>query len=339
MPKAIKKGAARQRKERFSNEELIMLSDTLTANAEVVFANDMRRPTLIKKKEIWAEVARKVSAVGSTPRTVKDVRKRWDELCLRVCSIQAANWSLAMGTGGGGGSPIKLQESEETCASTIGVESIEGVGRMERGVPSSSGGGSQSDSEEQDTATQAPPPKKQARGMEAGTMASTLRAKPTKPPMSPRRESPPDVIAAPTPAIPPTHDPPAEGTLSATNSSTGKAAATAPMSDVEDTCITAIEHHTPSPQQSNQPSPRPTSHIDTVQRRHRGHDMAIIRQHQEDITALVGQHVGDAASAREECREHARGIRQAIEACTNRICEEMSLMCKPSSHMQKDFEI
>ncbi|XP_069481443.1 nuclear apoptosis-inducing factor 1-like [Ambystoma mexicanum] len=223
MPKAVKKRAVRQRKERFSNEELTMLADTLAANTEVVFANDMWRPALIKKKEIWAEVAQKVSAVGSTPRIVKDVRKLWEDLRLSVRSILAANRSLAMGTGGGGGSPIKLQECKETCASTIGVESIEGVGEMERSMPSSSDGGSQSDSEEQDSGTQAPPPKKQAKGMEVGTSSSTLRgtgksalpqrAKATHPPTSPRREMPSDNVVAPIPAIPTMQDPLAEGSL------------------------------------------------------------------------------------------------------------------------------
>ncbi|XP_069502388.1 myb-related transcription factor, partner of profilin-like [Ambystoma mexicanum] len=269
MPKAIKKVADRQRKEKFTNEELIMLMETLAANANVVFANDMRRETLIKKKVIWAEMAQKVSAVGTTTRTVKYCRKRWDGLRLRVRSILAANRNLAMATGGGGDSPIKLREWEETCASTIGVESIEGVRDMECGAPTTSDGGSQTDSDEQDTATQAPPAKKQARAKEPGNTASTSRGtgrsallqmgKHSKPPTSPRREATAATIAAPTAVIPPTQKPLTEGTLSAANSSIGEAAATAPLSDVENTCDLAMQEHTSRPPQTRKASPRPPS--------------------------------------------------------------------------------
>ncbi|XP_069495616.1 myb-related transcription factor, partner of profilin-like [Ambystoma mexicanum] len=277
MPKAIKKAADRQRMEKFTNEELIMLTETLAANADVVFAIDMRRETLIKKKAIWAEVAQKVSAVGKTTRTVKDCRKRWDDLHLRVRSILSTNRS-------------------------------------------------QTDSDEQDTATQAPPAKKQARAQETGNTATTSRGtgrsehlqrgKHSKRATAPRPEATAATIAAPTAVIPPTQETPTEDPLSAATSSTGEATATAPLSDVEEAKEASdlpMQMQTPSPTGSREASPRPTprssSHgqsgdetmagcwspqdihqgaAATPRAGHSGHDLATIRQRQEDITALVG---------------------------------------------------
>ncbi|XP_069482609.1 myb-related transcription factor, partner of profilin-like [Ambystoma mexicanum] len=137
MGKALKKGAAHLRKVRFSEDELNMLADTLAENGDDVFAADMSRPAIMRKKEIWEEVARKVSEVGTTPRTMKDVCKCWDDLRLHVRNILAANRSQGMETGGGASSPIKTTRWEETCARTFGMELIEGVGEKERGAQSS----------------------------------------------------------------------------------------------------------------------------------------------------------------------------------------------------------
>ncbi|XP_069502708.1 myb-related transcription factor, partner of profilin-like [Ambystoma mexicanum] len=136
MPKAFKESTDRQRKEKFTPEELNMLTQTLAENADVVFANDMRRPTILKKKDIWEQVAVKVSAVGTSTRTVRECRKRWDDLRLRVRGILAENHRIA--SEGGAGSPSRLKEWEETCGNLIAVESIEGVGSMEFGVGTTS---------------------------------------------------------------------------------------------------------------------------------------------------------------------------------------------------------
>ncbi|XP_069473280.1 uncharacterized protein [Ambystoma mexicanum] len=139
--------AARRRKPRFSEAELNMLADTLVENAGEVFLSDLRRQSLIRKKAIWEEVARKVSAVGTTPRTVRDCRKRWDDLRLRVRNLLFAQRAHGMATGGGPASPIKLQAWEETCSSILHLEAIEGVGDAEVGVPTSDEAGTSSGNE------------------------------------------------------------------------------------------------------------------------------------------------------------------------------------------------
>ncbi|XP_069476371.1 nuclear apoptosis-inducing factor 1-like [Ambystoma mexicanum] len=218
MPKAIKKTTDRQRKEKFTNEELTMLTETLAVNADVVFANDMRRETLICRKAIWAEVALKVSAVGTTTRTVRDCRTRWDDLRLQVRSLLSANRNMA--TGGGADSPIKLKEWVETCANMIGVESIEGVGSMEHGVATTSDGGSHTDSEELGTATLAPPATNRPRPQDTGDTPTTSKGKGRRVPMQRAKHRLSDTATIPL-STPATTAPPSEVNPPTTDSSHG----------------------------------------------------------------------------------------------------------------------
>ncbi|XP_069463310.1 monocarboxylate transporter 13-like [Ambystoma mexicanum] len=62
---------------RFTEAELSMLTDTIVEHAGEIFATDHHRRTQQRKITIWDEVAQKVSAVGTTPSTVRDCRKQW----------------------------------------------------------------------------------------------------------------------------------------------------------------------------------------------------------------------------------------------------------------------
>ncbi|XP_069491126.1 uncharacterized protein [Ambystoma mexicanum] len=355
MPKAVKKTAERQRKEKFSNEELMMLTETLAANANVVFSNDMQRETILKKKAIWAEAANKVSAVGTTTRTVKDCRKRWDDLWLCVRNMLTVNRNLAMGTGESGESPLKLREWEEICASTIGVESIAGVGEMEHGVATSSDGGSQTETENTRTVTPAPPSTKKPRRDATGDTATTSRVtgrsvhqqrdKGSRSTSSTQPEAMPAAIVAPTAVCSSACEISMEGTHSAATSSD------------EDEALDIVDRsHTPSPTRSIEASPRLSSGsgspgasaTHTLEgawcpqvsspdasgmdqgaavippARSTQHDLAPISKRQAEITGLVGQHVAESARLREDLSMFARQTREGMEACTNRICNEMA---------------
>ncbi|XP_069485534.1 myb-related transcription factor, partner of profilin-like [Ambystoma mexicanum] len=233
MPKAIKKGASRQRKERFNEDELEMLAGTLQEHADMVFCQSMKREAIIRKKEIWALVEQKVSAVGNTPGTIKDCRKRWDDLRLRVRNILSANRSQAMATGGGASSPIKLSRWEDICASLIGIEGIEGVGDMECGATTTADGGSDLDSDAHDSTPQKTTPRKRAqdeanRPSISKGQPKARRAPPEKTPQAP--VLPRAVEAeAPTPVVQPQET--AEAPHSAESSLAGEVAATAPQAE------------------------------------------------------------------------------------------------------------
>ncbi|XP_069492288.1 myb-related transcription factor, partner of profilin-like [Ambystoma mexicanum] len=365
MPKALKKGAARLRKVCFSEEELNMLADTLAENGEVVFGAGLRRPAQLRKKEIWEEVACKVSAVGTTPRTIKDVRKHWDDLRLRVWNILAANRSQGMATGGGGASPIKMTRWEETCVSTIGMEAIEGVGDMERGVPSSADGGTQSDSEAQDPTEQPTTPVKKARGTEGANRPSTSRGtvkpgiahkpKTIQEATAPMRER----VTTTTPtSTTTTQEPVAEGSVSTASSTVGEAAATAPLSDGDAHSTTPdlsppSTHNASSHEMSAVESwpgsfsptgsmhdAAPLSHAasTTTSVRDRQEGITLIQQRQEELTALVTQHISEGARVREEFREYATSLKGAIESSSTRICDELAAVRQVLTRMADALE-
>ncbi|XP_069461357.1 myb-related transcription factor, partner of profilin-like [Ambystoma mexicanum] len=267
MPKAVKKGTSRQRKERFNEDELTMLAETLADNANVVFANRLKREPVLKKKEIRELVAQRVSAVGNTPRTTKDVRKRWNELLLRVRNILSANRSQAMATGGGESSPIKLSRWEEICAIMIGIEAIKGMGDMKCGSTSSAEGGSDPDSEAQDSPPQANTPRKRPRV--EGNMPSTSKA-PHKPRQASKTKPVLDATALvpprPITTVPTTPVAPAEETVEgpqfAETSSVGDAAATAPLTDddVQGQVCVPVEDDSSDLPATPSPAPSPPAH-------------------------------------------------------------------------------
>ncbi|XP_069476376.1 myb-related transcription factor, partner of profilin-like [Ambystoma mexicanum] len=116
MPQSTLKGTPHLRKQRFCDEELIMLVDTLAQHADVVFSTDLRRATQMRKKKIWEEVAQKVSAVGTTTCNTKECRKRWDDLRLRVRNMLTANRQQAQATGSEPSTAIKLPQWEAKTA-------------------------------------------------------------------------------------------------------------------------------------------------------------------------------------------------------------------------------
>ncbi|XP_069481473.1 nuclear apoptosis-inducing factor 1-like [Ambystoma mexicanum] len=323
MPNALKKGAARLRKERFSEEELNMLEDTLAENGDVVFSNNLRRPAVQRKKEIWADMAQKVSAVGTTPRTVKDVWKRWDDLRLRVCNIISANRSQWMATGGA----------------------------------------TQSESEDQDPREDAATPAKRSRGMEPANRPSTSRGrgqpgllrKPNTTQEPTAQICITDTTNAPPPATS-TQEPVAEGTVSTASSTIGETVAMAAVSDDEQHNPTPRTPTAADPQQSPQHSPPsnqytsshelsaveswpgsfspmgsmheaptiPHSPTTSASVGDRQEGIRAIQQHQEELTGLLTQHITECGQAREEKRECAASLKSAIQSTSRDICSELA---------------
>ncbi|XP_069502390.1 nuclear apoptosis-inducing factor 1-like [Ambystoma mexicanum] len=332
MPKSLKKNADCLRKERFSQEELNMLAETLQEHAEVVFSTNMSRPALLRKKAIWAEVAQKVSAVGTAPRTPKDVRKRWDDLRLLVHNILAVNRKQGMATGGG----------------------------------------TQSDTDEQDTMEDAATPHKKARGMEGPNCPSTSRGrgqvavlhKGKTTPVPPPPISITANTTAPTPATN-TQEPVAEGTVSGASSIVRETAATAAVSDDEAESLTQGTTAATGPLLSPQLSPTSSDNINRQElspgeswaasfsppqslpeeptmavAHHRSTSVPIsqegmraIQQRQEELAGLLTQHITECGHARDEMRECASSIRSAVETSSKEMCSELATMRQVLSQM------
>ncbi|XP_069469917.1 myb-related transcription factor, partner of profilin-like [Ambystoma mexicanum] len=179
MSKATMKTSSRLRKHRFSDAELNMLADTLAAHADIIKSHSLKREVQQQKRDIWQEVARKVSAVGTTLHSVKDCRKRWDDLRLRVRNIMASNRREAMATGGGPHSPAKMMPWEETASSFIDPESIEGFGEMETGAASSPEGGTDEEDGRHDNTARASTSHPKKRATATTTSVAAKQATPT----------------------------------------------------------------------------------------------------------------------------------------------------------------
>ncbi|XP_069502587.1 myb-related transcription factor, partner of profilin-like [Ambystoma mexicanum] len=345
MPKAPKKTAERLRKQRLRLDELYVMVDTLEEHADIMFSWDMRRELVLRKKNIWALVAQRVSAVGTILRTSNDCRKRWDNLRLRVRSILSANRSQAQQTGGGPSSPMKLMPWEETCAGLIRTESIEGVGNMECGAPSSADGGSEHDSEEPET-----------------SCPTTSRGKGRVRRIPARKDTPMPAPARPKEGAPRTSLPSsAPGTLSAPRSEessiAGEVAATATLETMDSPmsiCGVSEEDsyptvHTPEPSNYPQVSCSDSGEPDTPGRCAPGeaqeHANPVSSPPVEDLsghvspipfrddtpstdaqsaaqlTALITEVMQDNRQGRVEWLEELMAMRQVVTDSTNRLCE------------------
>ncbi|XP_069495592.1 myb-related transcription factor, partner of profilin-like [Ambystoma mexicanum] len=199
MSKPTRKSTPRMRKKRFSDEELNMVAETLVAHTNDVFANDLKRAAQLRKKEIWEEVGRKVTAVGTTTSTVKDCKKRCDDLRLRVRNILSANRREAMATG--------------TDAESEGQEPAT------KATTSSKGSWASQDSNSRAT----PTPRLQHRP------APAVQGRPAE--KEKTCETPPDDTA--TTELSTVAEAEGDDTQSAATSSIGEVAASAPLSDVE----------------------------------------------------------------------------------------------------------
>ncbi|XP_069486291.1 myb-related transcription factor, partner of profilin-like [Ambystoma mexicanum] len=345
MPKAPKKTADRLRKQRFSPDELQALVDTLEEHDDIVFIRNVRREPVLQKKNIWALVAQRVSAVGTTPRIPKDCHKQWDGLQLRVRSILSAKCSQALQTGGGPSSPMKLMACEETCAALIGTESIEGVGEMECGASSSADGGSDNESGEPETSHAST-----SRGLGRVRHIPAWKDIPNPAPQRPMAGGPPPSLCAS-----------AQGTLTTPrleeSSIAGEVAAMAPLETVDSPlsiCRASEEEsyltvHTPEPSNYPQVSCSDSGEPDTPGRCARGGaqedanpvpspPVEALSGHVNPIpcrddtpsndarraaqlTALITELMEHNRQSRVEWIDELRAMRQVVTDSTNRLCE------------------
>lgn len=79
MSAALAAGGAGKRKSRFSGAELEVLVSEVTRCEGELFgpAGRLRRR---ERERIWAGILERVNAVSRVPRTLREVKKRWDDL-------------------------------------------------------------------------------------------------------------------------------------------------------------------------------------------------------------------------------------------------------------------
>ncbi|XP_005046956.1 PREDICTED: myb-related transcription factor, partner of profilin-like isoform X1 [Ficedula albicollis] len=76
--------AERKRKPKFSKEELDILVTEVTRNEAVLFGRETMRLCHADRDKIWEGIARQITSVSQVPRSVKDIKHRWDDMKRRT---------------------------------------------------------------------------------------------------------------------------------------------------------------------------------------------------------------------------------------------------------------
>ncbi|XP_054017399.1 PR domain-containing protein 11 isoform X4 [Dryobates pubescens] len=76
--------ADRKRKPKFSKEELDILVTEVTRNEAMLFGRDTMRLSHADRDKIWEGIARQITSVSQVPRSVKEIKHRWDDMKRRT---------------------------------------------------------------------------------------------------------------------------------------------------------------------------------------------------------------------------------------------------------------
>lgn len=119
-PRNVAPLADRKRKPKFSKEELDILVTEVTHHEAVLFGRETMRLSHADRDKIWEGIARKVTSVSQVPRSVKDIKHRWDDMKRRTKDKLAFMQRSLSGPGAGGRGPaIVLTARERAIKSAL----------------------------------------------------------------------------------------------------------------------------------------------------------------------------------------------------------------------------
>ncbi|XP_072007189.1 t-SNARE domain-containing protein 1 isoform X2 [Engystomops pustulosus] len=76
--------APRKRKEKFSPLELEILVAEVTKHHSKLYGSERVNLSQPARERIWLEIAKKINSVARSPRTTRDLRRRWDDMKRRT---------------------------------------------------------------------------------------------------------------------------------------------------------------------------------------------------------------------------------------------------------------
>ena len=119
-PRNVVPLAERKRKPKFSKEELDILVTEVTHHEAVLFGRETMRLSHADRDKIWEGIARKITSVSQVPRSVKDIKHRWDDMKRRTKDKLAFMQKSLSGPGAGGRAPaIVLTAHERAIESAL----------------------------------------------------------------------------------------------------------------------------------------------------------------------------------------------------------------------------
>ncbi|XP_036747552.2 PR domain-containing protein 11 isoform X4 [Manis pentadactyla] len=148
--------AERKRKPKFSKEELDILVTEVTHHEAVLFGRETMRLSHADRDKIWEGIARKITSVSQVPRSVKDIKHRWDDMKRRTKDKLAFMQQSLSGPGAGGGAPTIVLTAHERA-----IESALLTARSGHGFPRAELDGTDSPSTSYDEDEEAPGPSRQ----------------------------------------------------------------------------------------------------------------------------------------------------------------------------------
>lgn len=74
----------RKRKEKFSPLELEILVAEVTKNHSKLYGSERVNLSQPARERIWLEISKKINTVARSPRTTRDLRRRWDDMKRRT---------------------------------------------------------------------------------------------------------------------------------------------------------------------------------------------------------------------------------------------------------------
>lgn len=119
-PRNVAPLAERKRKPKFSKEELDILVTEVTHHEAVLFGRETMRLSHADRDKIWEGIARKITSVSQVPRSVKDIKHRWDDMKRRTKDKLAFMQKSLSGPGARGRAPpITLTAHERAIESAL----------------------------------------------------------------------------------------------------------------------------------------------------------------------------------------------------------------------------
>lgn len=112
--------AERKRKPKFSKEELDILVTEVTRNEAMLFGRETMRLSHADRDKIWEGIARQITSISQVPRSVKDIKHRWDDMKRRT-KDKLAFMQRSLSSPGSAGRPsaIVLTAHERAIESTL----------------------------------------------------------------------------------------------------------------------------------------------------------------------------------------------------------------------------
>ncbi|XP_069494887.1 uncharacterized protein [Ambystoma mexicanum] len=126
---------SKARKTKFSDDELKVLVRGIVRVAPRLIGAQYQKTPKRQRSKLWQTIRSNVNAVATTPRSIAEIRKRWQDLRRRVRMLVALHRRETLATRSGSPPlPLELRPWEEEALTVIDLAGIDRVGCMETGA-------------------------------------------------------------------------------------------------------------------------------------------------------------------------------------------------------------